>query len=144
MGALAMTYLDNAELEALVALGLLEIMKSGATILVDQFRPRQRAIFDFARQWGLRLYGCPYLFSAPAKVQDAKVAAAAQGSLAGDPGLAAFERLFAATTKARVAASASCSARMQPIPAHRPADCGRSDRAGTRSASHYPSGAKPR
>ena len=47
-------------------------------VLVDQFRPRQRAIFDFARQWGLRLYGCPYLFSVPAKVQDAKVAAAAQ------------------------------------------------------------------
>ena len=89
-----MTYLDDAELEALVALGLLKIMKSGATTLVDQFRPRQRAIFDLARQWGLRLYGCPYLFSPAAKVKDAKVAAA-QGSLAGDPGLAAFERLFA-------------------------------------------------
>ena len=50
-GALAMTYLEDAELEALVALGP-EIMKSGATTLVDQFRPRQRAIFDLARNGG--------------------------------------------------------------------------------------------
>lgn len=94
MGALAMTFLDEAELEALVAIGLLEIMKSGATTLVDQFRPRQRAIFDLARRWGLRLYGAPYLFSPAAKVGDASVAAAARGSFEGDTGLAAFERLF--------------------------------------------------
>lgn len=95
MGALAMTLLDDAELEALVAIGLLEIMKSGATTLVDQFRPRQRVIFDLARRWGLRLYGAPYLFSPAAKVGDATVAAAARGSFEGDTGLTAFERLFA-------------------------------------------------
>lgn len=71
----------------LLALGLLEIMKSGATTLVNQFRPRQRAIFDLARQWAAPTYFLPR--------QRSKVAAAAQGSLAGDPGLAAFERLFA-------------------------------------------------
>jgi cytosine/adenosine deaminase-related metal-dependent hydrolase len=96
MGALAMTYLDDAELEALVALGLIEVIRSGVTTLVDQFRPRQRVIFDLARQWGLRLYGCPYLFSPAGKVRDAKVAAAAQGSHEGASGLAAFRRLFAA------------------------------------------------
>ncbi len=95
MGALAMTFLDDEELEALVAIGLLEIMKSGATTLVDQFRPRQRVIFDLARRWGLRFYGAPYLFSPAAKVGDATVAAAARGSFEGDTGLAHFERLFA-------------------------------------------------
>ena len=75
----------------LLALGLLEIMKSGATTLVNQFRPRQRAIFDLARQWAALMAAPTYFLPR----QRSKVAAAAQGSLAGDPGLAAFERLFA-------------------------------------------------
>lgn len=95
MGALAMAYLDDNELEALVAIGLLEVMKSGATTLVDQFRPRQRVILDLARRWGLRFYGAPYLFSPAAKIGDENVAAAARGSFEGDTGLAVFERLFA-------------------------------------------------
>ncbi|MEZ5842748.1 MAG: amidohydrolase family protein [Hyphomicrobiaceae bacterium] len=95
MGALAMTHLGDADLEALVAIGLLEVMKSGATTMVDQFRPRQRAILELARAWGLRLYGAPYLFSPATKVSDASVAAAAQGSFAGETGLSAFEQLFA-------------------------------------------------
>jgi hypothetical protein len=46
-----------------VALGLLEVMKSGATTLLDQFRPRQQVILNLAKRWGLRFYGAPYLFS---------------------------------------------------------------------------------
>jgi cytosine/adenosine deaminase-related metal-dependent hydrolase len=95
MGALAMTLLTDDELEDLVALGLLEVLKSGATTLVDQFRPRQRVIFELARRWGMRLYGAPYLFSPAAKVGSAEVAAAARGSFEGDTGLDAFEQLFA-------------------------------------------------
>jgi len=34
--------------------GMLEIMRNGATILVDQFPPPQRAIFDLARLNGPR------------------------------------------------------------------------------------------
>jgi cytosine/adenosine deaminase-related metal-dependent hydrolase len=94
MGGLAMTYLDDDGLEALVALGLLEVMKSGATTLVDQFRPRQRVILELARRWGLRLYAAPYLFSPSSAVGDKTVAAAAQGSFEGATGLEAFERLF--------------------------------------------------
>jgi cytosine/adenosine deaminase-related metal-dependent hydrolase len=94
MGALAMTFLDEDDLESLVALGLLEVMKSGATTLVDQFRPKQSVIFELAQRWGLRLYGAPYLFSAAAKVGDQQVAAAAQGSFEDETGLATFERLF--------------------------------------------------
>jgi 5-methylthioadenosine/S-adenosylhomocysteine deaminase len=95
MGALAVSHLDPDELEALVALGLLEFARSGATTLVDQFRPRQTAILDLARRWGLRLYAAPYLFSPAGAVGDAAVARAAQGSFEGETGLAAFEELFA-------------------------------------------------
>ena len=95
MGALAMTFLGDHDLEAMVALGLLEVARSGATTLVDQFRPRQRVILDLARRWGLRLYAAPYLFSPATKVGDTRVAAAAEGSPEGETGFAAFERLFA-------------------------------------------------
>jgi hypothetical protein len=54
MGALAMTLPDDAGLEAVVAIGMLEIMRNVATILVDQFPPPQRAIFDLARLNGPR------------------------------------------------------------------------------------------
>jgi cytosine/adenosine deaminase-related metal-dependent hydrolase len=94
MGGLAMTCLDDDGLEALVALGLIEVMKSGATTLLDQFRPRQRVILELARRWGLRLYAAPYLFSPAKAVGDKDVAAAAQGSFEGESGIAAFNRLF--------------------------------------------------
>lgn len=96
MGSLAMTCLDPAGLRAMVALGLLEVLRSGATTLLDQFRPPQAVILDLAREWGLRLYGAPYLFSPAASVRDPGVARAAQGSLEGETGLAEFDRLFRA------------------------------------------------
>jgi cytosine/adenosine deaminase-related metal-dependent hydrolase len=51
-------------------------------------------ILDLAREWGLRFYGAPYLFSPSASVRDAGVARAAQGSAEGELGLAEFDRLF--------------------------------------------------
>jgi cytosine/adenosine deaminase-related metal-dependent hydrolase len=95
IGSLAMTYLSDEELEAVVALGLLEVMKSGATTLLDQFRPRQQVILNLAKRWGLRFYGAPYLFSPARSVGDRQVADAAKGSVEGATGLEAFERLFA-------------------------------------------------
>ena len=95
MGALAVSHLDPDELEALVALGLLEYARSGATTLVDQFRPRQTAILELAKQWGLRLYAAPYLFSPAGVIGDPSVARAAQGSFEGKTGLSTFEELFA-------------------------------------------------
>ncbi|SDR64367.1 Cytosine/adenosine deaminase [Rhizobiales bacterium GAS113] len=94
MGGLAASLLDERELRAIMALGLLEVLRSGVTTLVDQFRPPQASIFDLAREWGLRLYGAPYLFSPAAGVIDASVAGASRGSLEGETGLAEFERLF--------------------------------------------------
>jgi cytosine/adenosine deaminase-related metal-dependent hydrolase len=96
MGGLAANHLDPTELKAIMALGLLEVLRSGATTLVDQFRPPQAAILDLARDWGLRLYAAPYLFSPAAGTADADVARASQGSLEGETGLAEFERLFRA------------------------------------------------
>ena len=95
MGALAVSHLDPDELEALVALGLLEYARSGATTLVDQFRPRQTAILELAKHWGLRLYAAPYLFSPAGVIGDPSVARAAQGSFEGETGLSTFEELFA-------------------------------------------------
>lgn len=94
MGSLAMTWLDEAQRRDLVALGLLEVLRSGATTLVDQFRPPQRVILELARDWGLRLYGASYLFSPARSIADASVARATQGSFEGESGLDAFEALF--------------------------------------------------
>lgn len=52
MGSLAMTWLTEEQRRDLVALGLLEVLRSGATTMVDQFRPPQRVILELARDWG--------------------------------------------------------------------------------------------
>jgi 5-methylthioadenosine/S-adenosylhomocysteine deaminase len=94
MGGLAVTLLDAQERRAIMALGLLEVMRSGVTTLVDQFRPPQASILDLARVWGLRLYAAPYLFSPAAGAANDEVAGASRGSLEGESGFAEFERLF--------------------------------------------------
>ncbi len=94
IGGLAVGFLAPGQLRAVIALGLLEVLRSGATTLVDQFRPPQAMILDLAQSWGLRLYAAPYLFS-PAATADSAVRGASQGSIEGVSGLAAFERLFA-------------------------------------------------
>jgi hypothetical protein len=77
-----------------MALGLLEVMPSGVTTLVDQFRPPQASILDLAREWGLRPYTAPYLFSPAVGAANDKVAGASRGSLEGESGFAEFERPF--------------------------------------------------
>ncbi|MBL8698268.1 MAG: amidohydrolase family protein [Alphaproteobacteria bacterium] len=94
MGSLAMTWLTEEQRRDLVALGLLEVLRSGATTMVDQFRPPQRVILELARDWGLRLYGAPYLFSPAKTIADPTVARATQGSFEGASGLDAFEAMF--------------------------------------------------
>jgi len=95
MGGLAVTGLAADALHDLVALGLLEVLRSGVTTLLDQFRPRQRATLEHARDWGLRLYAAPYLFSPAPVIGNAQVARAATGSFEGNSGLTAFEQLHA-------------------------------------------------
>jgi cytosine/adenosine deaminase-related metal-dependent hydrolase len=96
IGGLAVTALDPDSLGDLVALGLLEVVRSGATTMVDQFRPRQAVILDLAHAMGLRLYGAPYLFSPAAGMADDRLAAAARGSGVGAETFAAFESMLSA------------------------------------------------
>ncbi|MDE0060554.1 MAG: amidohydrolase family protein [Defluviicoccus sp.] len=60
---LAMEVLDAEELRAVTALGLLGLVKGGATTVMDQFRIAQAVSFDVADELGIRFYGMPYLFS---------------------------------------------------------------------------------
>ena len=60
---LAMEVLDADELRAVTALGLLGLVKGGATTVMDNFRIAQAVSFDVADALGLRFYGMPYLFS---------------------------------------------------------------------------------
>ena len=94
MGGLAVSMLAPEAMRAVMALGLLEVMRSGATTLVDQFRPQQPAIIDLARDWGVRLYAAPYLFSPTEATTEKEVAGSSAGSWEGDTGLAAFQRMF--------------------------------------------------
>ena len=60
---LAMEVLDAEEMRAITALGLLGLVKGGATTTMDMFRIAQAVSFDVAEELGLRFYGMPYLFS---------------------------------------------------------------------------------
>ncbi len=60
---LAMEVLDAEEMRAITALGLLGLVKGGATTTMDMFRITQAVSFDVADELGLRFYGMPYLFS---------------------------------------------------------------------------------
>ena len=60
---LAMEVLDEDEMRAVTALGLLGLVKGGATTVMDMFRIAQSVSFDAAEELGLRFYGMPYLFS---------------------------------------------------------------------------------
>ena len=60
---IATEILSPDDMSALIQLGLLELIRSGTTTLVEMFRPPQSQIFDLAGEMGMRIYGAPYLFS---------------------------------------------------------------------------------
>ena len=60
---LAVDALAPTELRAVTELGLLGLIKSGTTTLMDNFRLGQAVTFEVAEEMGLRLYGMPYVFS---------------------------------------------------------------------------------
>ena len=94
IGGLAAQMLEPSALSAMVALGLLEVLRSGATTVIDQFRAPHATILDLARSWGLRLYGAPYLFSPPQTLSDLDTGNSDGCSSVGEHELATFERLF--------------------------------------------------
>ena len=63
LGALAVETLSDREMRAVMALGMVEIIKGGSTTLVEVFRAGARETFDVAIELGLRFYGALYVFS---------------------------------------------------------------------------------
>ena len=71
LGDLAIETLEAGEMQAVVELALLELLKGGTTTLFEIFRNRQHGTFEAAERMGLRFYGAPYLFSTGALTMDA-------------------------------------------------------------------------
>jgi cytosine/adenosine deaminase-related metal-dependent hydrolase len=63
LGDLAAERLPEEDLGAVLALGMLELIKGGTTTLLEMFRIQQEVTFRMARDMGLRFYAAPYLFS---------------------------------------------------------------------------------
>lgn len=86
--------LSPQERMAVARLGILQLLKGGATTVMEPFRNGIPEMFDAALEMGLRFYGAPYLFS----TADAKADASGQVTYAGDDGavdLAAWNALHA-------------------------------------------------
>ncbi|WP_279357828.1 amidohydrolase family protein [Methylobacterium indicum] len=90
----ALTVLNPRERLAVARLGILQLLKGGATTVMEPFRNGLPEMFEAAEEMGLRFYGAPYLFS----TADAKAGADGRVSYAGDDGeadLAAWNALYA-------------------------------------------------
>src|SRR3569833_1415126 len=55
--------LSSEERLAIARMGMLQLMKGGATTVMEPFRNTIPEMFDAAEEMGLRFYGAPYLFS---------------------------------------------------------------------------------
>ena len=62
--ALAPEVLSKAELRAVTALGLIDLLKGGSTTVLDQWHHGQEVFFDVAREIGMRVVGAPFILSA--------------------------------------------------------------------------------
>ncbi|AWN47492.1 ethylammeline chlorohydrolase [Methylobacterium terrae] len=80
----ASTVLSPQERLAVARLGILQLLKGGATTVMEPFRNGLPEMFEAAEEMGLRFYGAPYLFS----TADAKAGPDGRVSYAGDDGAA--------------------------------------------------------
>jgi len=55
--------LSREERMAIARLGILQLLKGGATTVMEPFRAGIPEMFDAAAEMGIRFYGAPYLFS---------------------------------------------------------------------------------
>jgi len=62
--ALAAKELTPAELRAVTALGMIDLLKGGSTTVLDMWHHGQEVFFDVAREVGLRTVGAPFIMSA--------------------------------------------------------------------------------
>ncbi|BAM91735.1 atrazine chlorohydrolase [Bradyrhizobium oligotrophicum S58] len=74
--------LTSEERLAIGRMGVLQLLKGGATTVMEPFRSAIPELFDAACEMGLRFYGAPYLFS----TSDAKADADGVVHYAGDDG----------------------------------------------------------
>ncbi|MGX7706593.1 amidohydrolase family protein [Methylobacterium sp. Gmos1] len=90
----ALDILSPQERRAAARLGILQLLKGGATTVMEPFRNGLPEMFEAAEEMGLRFYGAPYLFS----TADAKVGPDGRVTYRGDDGeadLAAWNALHA-------------------------------------------------
>ncbi len=76
--------LSPAERLDIARLGILQLLKGGATAVMEPFRNTIPEMFDAAEEMGIRFWGAPYLFS----TSDAKAGPDGQVRYAGDDGAA--------------------------------------------------------
>ena len=76
--------LSPSERLAIARLGILQLLKGGATTVMEPFRNTIPEMFDAAEEMGIRFYGAPYLFS----TSDAKAGPDGVVHYAGDDGQA--------------------------------------------------------
>ncbi|MGY8667099.1 amidohydrolase family protein [Bradyrhizobium sp. UFLA05-109] len=76
--------LSPVERLAVARLGILQLLKGGATTVMEPFRNSIPEMFDAAEEMGIRFYGAPYLFS----TSDAKAGPDGLVRYAGDDGTA--------------------------------------------------------
>jgi cytosine/adenosine deaminase-related metal-dependent hydrolase len=76
--------LSPQERLAIARLGILQLLKGGATTVMEPFRNTIPEMFDAAEEMGIRFYGAPYLFS----TSDAKAGPDGVVRYAGDDGQA--------------------------------------------------------
>jgi cytosine/adenosine deaminase-related metal-dependent hydrolase len=76
--------LSSEERLAVARLGILQLLKGGATTVMEPFRNTIPEMFDAADEMGIRFYGAPYLFS----TSDAKAGPDGVVHYAGDDGAA--------------------------------------------------------
>ncbi len=74
--------LSPSERLAIARLGILQLLKGGATTVMEPFRNTIPEMFDAADEMGIRFYGAPYLFS----TSDAKAGPDGVVRYAGDDG----------------------------------------------------------
>jgi cytosine/adenosine deaminase-related metal-dependent hydrolase len=89
--------LSRDERLAVARLGILQLLKGGATTVMEPFRNGIAEMFDAALEMGMRFYGAPYLFSTadPRAATDGTVHyATADGSDDGAADLAAWNGLY--------------------------------------------------
>ena len=140
--------LTPAERLDIARLGILQLLKGGATTVMEPFRNGIPEMFDAALEMGIRFYGAPYLFSKrrPEGRIGRASCAMAQSQSGGDDGAADLDRwnaLHAAMAgrdegRIRLAMSPHATDTCDPDLLRRRCGAG----AGARRADHHPSRAE--